>query len=76
MDDDEGQDALIEVAAEERFATRLQALALYAELRERWLRGETQPGDRGRHVALRAVLERTGGVPHELRWPWPAETEG
>ena len=48
--------------------TRLEALAEYRELRDRWLRGEARPGDPRRRRLLRAVLERTGGVPRELRW--------
>jgi transcriptional regulator with XRE-family HTH domain len=48
--------------------SRLQALAEYRELLDRWRRGEAQPGDPRRRRALRALLEQTGGVPGELRW--------
>jgi hypothetical protein len=69
MGDREGTDALDDLGAAARYDARLGALAEYAELRRRWLRGEAQPGDLKRRRAARAVLDRTGGIPHELRWP-------
>jgi transcriptional regulator with XRE-family HTH domain len=48
--------------------TRLEALAEYRDLLERWRRDEALPSDPRRRRALREVLERTGGVPPELRW--------
>jgi hypothetical protein len=66
---DEGGGALDDDAAEARAAERLGALAEYAAMRNRWLLGADRPGDRNRRGALRAIMERTGGVPDELTWP-------
>jgi hypothetical protein len=69
MDAGEDWGALDELAIEGRQGERLRALAEYAELRRRWLRGEDQPGDHKRRIALWRLLDRTGGVPDALRWP-------
>jgi hypothetical protein len=66
---DKGWDAIDDAIAAERSAERLRALSEYAELRNRWLLGKDQPGDRKRRPPLRAILERTGGVPETLQWP-------
>jgi len=67
--DVEELDMPIDRPSEERFEARLAALTEYAALRARKLRGEQQPGDVPRRVALQEVLERTGGVPDALYWP-------
>jgi hypothetical protein len=69
MGGDEGWGAFEDELAAERSAERLRALAEDAALRHRWLLGRDQPGDRQRRTALRAILERTGGVPDALYWP-------
>lgn len=69
MEADERLGALRELDIEARISERLRALGEYAELRDRWFARRDRPGDRPRRIALRAVLERTGGVPPELHWP-------
>lgn len=61
--------ALDDLAVAAREEDRLGALAEYAELRRRWLAGERRPGDHQRRMALARLLNQTGGIPHELRWP-------
>jgi hypothetical protein len=65
----EERDTLGELAAAVRHNERLGALAEYAEIRNRWQRNAPLPGDHPRRVALRVILDRTGGIPDELRWP-------
>jgi hypothetical protein len=57
--------------ADARLIERLGALAGYAELRNRRILGDERPGDQRRCAALGAILEQTGGIPEELRWPAP-----
>jgi hypothetical protein len=69
MSSAEEWDTLGRLVAEVRHDERLGALTEFAEIRGRWLQGEPLPGDHPRRVVLRAMLERTGGIPHELLWP-------
>jgi hypothetical protein len=68
MDDEQGN-MMGELAAEARLRDRLGALTEYAALRARWLAGEPRPGDHQRRRAVAAILNATGGIPHELHWP-------
>lgn len=68
MVDGEGRGALDEYDGAARQDERLAALAEYAEIRARWLAGSGRPEDHRRRIALGRLLDRTGGVPHELRW--------
>ena len=67
-EDDDGRDEVFDVAADLRALTRTEAMALYLELRDRQLQGGDGPGDARRRLVLGRILERTGGLPRQLRW--------
>ena len=65
---DEQRAGLQDAAEGEAFEARLAALTEYRTLLERYRRHQSEPGDHDRRAELRALLERSGGVPHALVW--------
>jgi hypothetical protein len=65
---DEERSGLQDAAEYNAFEARLKALTEYRALLERRRDGESDPFDRDRAKELQAFLERTGGIPHALRW--------